>query len=922
MKHLRLLMILLSIFPFRALMAMDPYKPINLYERSVHSMNNGLPTNTVNHITQTKDGYFWFSTLRGAVRFDGIVVDVFNSENTPAFKTDTVNGILEDRQGVLWMSTIGSGVIQYKTGKFKALTMENGLLSNEVVTLLESRDGIIWLGTSIGLNYYQNGKIFTVSFPAPFQKCRIKSLMEDRNGTIWIGTVGYGVLRTFHQENRLETESLRDITAKNIYEIIEDRLGRIWIATTEDGVIRLKGKQLTSYNTANGLPVNYVHSLLEDHSGNILIGTYGGGFCAVPAGEEKIKEWNGQNIPGCHAVIDMYEDHERNLWMATDTNGLICFRDTPITTYTIENGLSNDCIFGVFQDSQDNIWCGTIGFGLNQLDLKHNAYSFKIFTKKDGLSSDCMQSFAEYPLGTLWFGTVGGGITRLSLETGHMDVLSKKDGLLNDFVFSLYVDREDTLWAGTNFGGLHCFSPKEGKFNLIDNYERRIVNIYEDKLGNLWSATIGNGLWKRNKNQRIHYGKKEGFQDDRVDCIYQDSTGKMWFGTLAGGMNYLNPKDGKFRHLGKTNGLPVNAVYGIIEDSKHHLWLSTDNGIFCLFRPNIEEWVSGKTALLEPYRLGLTHGMKGIDCSGANQPMIWRSRDGRLWIPTSNGLSVLDPENIQRNTMLPPVHIKAVTVDGHIFPIYYGEPLAINPGKGNLEIQYAAPSSIAPEKITFKYRLEGVDEDWVYAGTRRTAFYTFLPPGNYSFCVLACNSDGLWNSSGAVFSFQLKPHFYQTLAFKVLVVFALAGLAWFGVAAIQHFLALRKQKRAFNGKILPDKEQQEYLRKILYLLEVEKIYRDPNITVKTISSKLVTSARTISFIINDHLKKSFFELINFYRVEEARKLLINSKALHKSVVDIGFDVGFNSKSSFNRVFKNITHMTPSEYRKKHNPATS
>ncbi len=922
MKYVKILMILFFIFLPARIVAMDPYKPINLYERSLLNMDNGLPSNTVYCITQSKDGYFWFGTLMGAVRFDGIAVEVFNSENTAAFKTDTVYSILEDNTGTIWMATAGSGIVRYKNGLFSALTTSHGLLSNEVVTLLESRDGTIWIGTSIGLNRYVNGKIMPVPFPSSQQNCRVTTLLEDRNGTIWSGTIGGGILLTFCKDDRLETEPLADFNTKDIFTILEDRMGRIWIASIDEGVIRLKGKQRHIYNTKNGLPVNYIHSLYEDRNGNILIGTYGGGLCTVPAGEEKVRTWNGQNVPGCHSVMAIYEDRESNIWMATDSSGLTCFRNTPITTYTRENGLSNDCVFGVFQDSRDNLWCGTIGFGLNRLNLKNNHHQFKVFTKKDGFSSDSVQSFAEYPKGTVWFGTIGGGISRLSLDSGRVEVLNKKNGLLNDFVFSLYVDRENNLWAGTNYGGLHRFSSVAGKFIPVDNYKRRLVDIYQDKQGNLWSATSGNGLWLRNTNKRIQYSKKDGFQDDRVICIYEDITGRMWFGTLAGGMNTFSAGDKTFRHLGKKDGLPVNAVYGIIEDNKHHLWLSTDNGILCLFRPEIDDFIAGKTTQFKPYRMGLSHGMKGIDCSGANQPMIWKDRDGRLWIPTSNGLSVVNPDNIQKNTVLPPVHVKRIYIDGLQYPITRGKPLLASPGQGNLEIHYSAPSSIAPGKIAFKYKLEGVDKNWVDAGTRRVAFYTFLPPGPYTFHVMACNSDGVWNNSGASLPFRLKAYYYQTTIFKIVSGLALLAFTLLTAHAIQRFIGERKQRRAFNGKVLPEKEQQEYLRKILYLLEVEKIYRDPNITVKTFSAKLITSARTISFIINDHLKKSFFELINFYRVQEARKILTHSERSNKSVIDIGFDVGFNSKSSFNRVFKSMTQMTPSQYRKKHNHAIS
>jgi AraC-like DNA-binding protein len=238
-------------------------------------------------------------------------------------------------------------------------------------------------------------------------------------------------------------------------------------------------------------------------------------------------------------------------------------------------------------------------------------------------------------------------------------------------------------------------------------------------------------------------------------------------------------------------------------------------------------------------------------------------------------------------------------------------------GKGNLEVGYTGLSFIVPKKITFKYRLEGYDTKWLDAGTRRKASYTGLPYGSYRFRVIACNRDGVWNNNGASFDFYMKPNFYQTLTFYILFPLFLLSIAAASYISIKKYHSFRKLRNKYRGSNLKPEEAKECLRKMLYLIEVEEVYKDPEISLQSLSKKLSISPRNLSQIINEQMKKNFYELINQYRVQEAKKMLTSPSKHNLSILEIGYDVGFSSKSVLNRAFKHFTKQTPSEYRERY-----
>lgn len=889
-----------------------PMRSIASFQQHTWTIDEGLPVNSINTITQSPDGYLWLGTEAGLARFDGIKFEVFNHENTPAFSNDIISSLQVDRSGALWIGTRGGGVIRYKNGTFKALMGNTLLLGSEVWCIKESLDGSIWIGSGAGLCRFANNSFTRIPLPetSPNSNRTVRSLLEDRNGHTWAGTGMDGLLLIKKRGSEFHAESM-GLAGIEILSLFEDRKGAIWIGTIDNGLYRYWEDRRDHFTNKDGLVCLTIWCFHEDRFGNLWIGTQGGGINILPAGSERITVYPNQEDLPTNPILYFYQDREGSLWVATNGGGLNCLRETEIITYSTKNGLSHNNIYGIFQDGKDRIWLGSKGYGVNY--FKDNR--FYTLTKKDGLSSDSVVSFAEDRSGTMWFGTLGGSIN--SYKNGRFEVFDARRGVLNNSFRSIYADPEGRILAGSTKGDILEF--RKEKFTPIADVKFRVNTLFKDSRGNLWAGTFGGGLSRIKGNDPIEvFNEKKGLSNNIVTCIHEDKQGILWIGTIKGFNRF---RDDKISILWKKDGLPDDTVYWILEDHNADFWISSNRGIYCLSREEADAFFKGTIQNVNPSVFGKEAGMRSIECNGANQPAGCKSRDGKLWFPTTDGVSVIDPKDIGRNKPPSPVVIEKILLDGEFCP--FSRNVTLPPGKNNLEIHYTALSFIVPAKILFKYKLEGFDKKWIEPGSNRTAYYTNLPPGKYVFRVIARSSYGVWNETGAQVTFHLKPKFYQTLFFKIVLIVLIASLLPFPFLYYRKYLhdwrlrQLKRLKYALKSKnsTLPVEETKKYIRKLMYLLEVEKIYKDSDLSIKSVATKLLMSARSLSEIINDELKMSFSEFITEFRIKEAQRILSDPKTRNKSVLDIAYDVGYNSKSAFNRAFKNITGVTPSQFRK-------
>jgi len=914
------------------LWALDPLRTVDLHSRNVWTIEEGLPMNSVTCIAQTSDGYLWMGTETGLVRFDGLDFDTFNRENTPLLKNDLIMDLEADKNNGLWIATRGSGALYYQDGLFKAFTTAEGMLDNEVWRLLHVGDGTILFGTRNGLNRYNNGEMSAVPLPLEMKNKMIRALIEDRGGSIWVGTWGTGLALIRKRGERLEAE-YKDLPVTNITTMLQDRAGRIWIGSSMGGLACINGDDIRSFTTAHGLSSNYVSCLMEDAVGNLWAGTYGKGVNLVTykGADTVIKNYITPGHLSAGTILNLFEDTERNFWIGTEGGGLNCLRDAKVLTYTGSDPEVSDIITGVFQDSRGNILLSHNGGGLSRFSNG----SLTAVPNAADLSACKIISMAEYPVnsGELWLGTVGSFILRLQPRndaphkgeprSGRVTIVDRTQGLTDSSVRGLLTDDKGRLWAGCDNGDLLRW--EQDRFQVKARLGYRINILFNDRNGHLWVATWGRGVCRLNDAGEVTwFHKDKGHDFDYVSSGYEDHEGVLWLSTYRNGLKCMQ-WDGTFQTISREQGLPDDILYAALEDRKHNLWVSSNRGIFRLSRGDLQDFRAGKIKTLQPWIFTREDGMKSIECNGANQSSGMIDRNGAVWFPTTRGVSVVDPRNLGINAKPPPVVIKWVKVEDTEQFHHFGDTARSPLQNGNLAVRFTGLSYVISKRIRFKYRLQPVDTDWVEAGHKRSAAYTGLGAGEYEFKVIAANSDGVWNNSGASFRFRLVPAFYQTLLFKVSLPLVLLLLFWLGFLGIKKYRALQKVKNKYKGSSLNQDEVETYIRKLEYFLEIEKIYKDSNLSLKILSGKLIISPRYLSQIINDHLHSNFYELINKYRIGEARILLKDATKKNISILEIGFDVGFSSKSAFNRAFKQFTQMTPTQFREKNkqnSPATT
>ena len=765
-------LILAALFPARAQPRIDPAKSITQLRHEVWGTREGLPQNTVPAIAQTRDGYLWVGTELGLARFDGLRFTVFDKSNTPELKSNEIYALLEDRAGNLWIGTNGGGLTRLRDGKFQSFGVHEGLSSEVVQFLYEDRSGAIWIGTGGGgLDRLSGGQFTAYTSKDGLADDTVFSIAEDAAGDLWIGTHG-GLSRLSH--GRITSYGTEDGLPSDYIRCLYPGREGVWIGTNGGGLARWRDGKFTVYGKREGLTAPAISSLQEDGAGTLWIGSVGAGL--IRYAEGRFDSYTSKDGLSSDDIWRLYLDRDGDLWIGTGGGGLNRLEDARFTPYGVTEGLSSDVVLPVYEDREGAIWMGTNGGGLNRLRDGKIAH----FTTADGLADGLVFTVCEDRPGSLWIGTRKG---LNHLENGKFTKYTMRDGLPSDKVVASYVDRQGVLWLGTR-AGLTKF--ENGQFTtyttrdgMSNNY---VLAIEEDRHGALWIGTAGGGLDRLEDGRFEVFDSARGISNGVVWAIHEDADGAIWAGTNGGGLNRL--KNGKFTSFTTRQGLFDDAIFRILEDAAGNLWMSSNRGIFRAARRELNELAEGKRRSVETFSYGTEDGMRSSECNGGIEPAGWKARDGRMWFPTMKGVVVFDPSAAEASGPAPPVLLEQALIGSRAVDLhgYSHAP----PGSGQLEFRYAAIGFRSPGKTVFRYKLEGFDPDWVDAGTRRTAYYTNIPPGDYRFRVLAHGAEGAWTASGASLGFSLAPHFYQTTWFL-----AVCGLGAIGLASAAHSARVR-----------------------------------------------------------------------------------------------------------------------------------
>jgi diguanylate cyclase (GGDEF)-like protein len=755
-----------TIMAAQSAFALDPAKAITQYMQTSWTSETGLPQNSVQAMAQTADGYLWFGTQEGLTRFDGVHFTTYTSHNTHGLASGFIQSLVASRDGSLWIGT-DSGLSHYQPaasagvgGAFSTLTARDGLSGNYIMALCEDREGGIWAGTARGLNRIADGRVQTWTTSDGLADTSISAMTVDAGGTLWVGTAK-GLSRFDH--GRFRTFTTRDgLPGNAIVALAAVQDGSIWIGTLANGLAQIRNGRVSAF--PQRLPWNEITALLADHDGALWIAFDRHGIARLYRG--KLDFYGvSRGLPSDRCARALFEDREGSLWVGFLDAGVAQLRDGKFSVFGTPEGLSGNYTGNVLQAQDGTMWIGADDKGIDRLLPDGRV---EVWDQRKGLPNQAVYSLLQTRDGSLWVGYRQGTLARV--HDGQVSIYHDSEAA-DSSINSLLEDREGTLWIGFEGKGLARFDHGHIQ-HLTDTGRVAALALSTD--GALWVGLDGDGAQRIDHGVTTIFTTANGLRSDHVMSLYADPDGSIWAGTQSGGLSHI--RDGRVVTWTPDQDMPDSAIGSIIGDNDGSLWFGGDTGIFRIAKSELSQPAGSPTRAVHPVLYGTADGLRSRETLYGSMPCAWKSRDGRLWFGTIEGVAVIDPAHIPVNTVVPPVWIEHVELDSRAIPLE--DHIRLGPGSGNLEVSFSAPSFVAPQRERFRYRLIGFDPDWNYAGGRRSAWYTNLPPGYYTFTVQAENNDGIWNETGASFNFSLRPPLARTpVAYACYVMIALL-LAW------------------------------------------------------------------------------------------------------------------------------------------------
>jgi diguanylate cyclase (GGDEF)-like protein len=734
---------LLALLALARAEAFEPQRAISQYASRLWTTDHGLPQNTVTAIRQTRDHFLWLGTKAGLTRFDGVRFDVFDAGNTPELPDSWITSLLEDQKGRLW---IGSwlGLTVYESGHFRRIR-EIERFSTTVLSILEARSGDLFFGTVRGLVRYDGQGFQAFDERSGLAPGYVRDLAEDTSGALWIATEGNGVVR--FDGKAFRTYTTRDgLPSDDVWTLLVDRQGELWVATYQ-GLARRRGERFTSYAEAPGMPRRDLRALFEDREGNLWIGARGG---VTRVNGDRSTSLRTERGLAEQVVTAFAADRDGSFWVGTD-NGLWRLTPRPFSVWGRTEGMARDVIWALCEDRRGVLWVGTDGAGLYALE---DGRVRRALTTAEGLPGEAIDSLHEDREGRLWIGT-DLGLARL--EQGRVRTVTEREGLRPKLVRALGEDAEGRLLVG-----------QQGTVSRLENGVFRDVTrafkleasdpvtaFHTTHDGVLWIATAGSGLRRVVNDRADVLDESRGLPNGYVYSIHEGADGALWLPT--GGKGLVRLKDGKWSAIGHAQGMS-DDVFHVLEDARGQYWISSHYGVIRASSAELGAVADGRASTLSAVIMDTADGLRSHECVDGG-PGAVKGRDGVLWFATVKGVARVNPEGDWPPLVPSSVMIESLLVNQVPFPP--GEDV-LPAGVRNLEFRYTAPSFIAPEKLRFRYRLEGYDQGWNPAGARRAAYYTNVRGGAYRFVVAASLDPARWNGPEASYAFVVRRHFLET----------------------------------------------------------------------------------------------------------------------------------------------------------------
>jgi signal transduction histidine kinase/ligand-binding sensor domain-containing protein len=755
------------------------------------SIEDGLPQGSVNDILQTPDGYLWLATFGGLVRFDGVRFVVFD-RSVAGVGSLRIRTLHVDRAGTLWAGSEDGMLIRVRDGRFTTFTRADGLPQSSACRIEEDAAGRLWITWDDVVTSYDGARFVNFrpgDLPRGVRSRTGPRFPVGRTAVWWsLDADGLHCLRAGEVRICVAPDQL---PAGEIAGVTMDWRGALWVHSQSGQLVRIDASRARRDLTArDGLPADHADGAFFEYGSAVWHADAGGGLLRFANGRS-------ETIDGVQPLA-FYEDREGSLWIGSIT-GLHRLRLTTISNLTTHEGLSSDNVYPLLRDRRGAVWIGTLGAGLDRYvdgRVSHHGVTH-------GLPSNIVTSLYEDRSGTLWVGTRG-GVARL--DRGRFQPFAATEMALTGSVMAMLEDRTGALWFGGDRGLVRRQGDRFTTYTEADGLAPgRILVLHEDRSGALW-AGAAHGLTRLHEGRLTTYSEREGLVGNHVRALHEDADGVMWIGTYDGGLYRL--AHGRLTRFTTRDGLYDNGVFQILEDADGNFWMGSNRGISRVSRRELNERAAGRRAAVRVTVFGQRDGLATAECNGGNQPAGLRMPDGTLWFPTQRGVAIVDPRAVRASDREPPVLIETFNLQGDAVGFRGG--VTAGPDRNSFEVRYTALSFVKPEQVRFRYRLVGLDEDWIDAADRRSAAYYRVPPGRYEFQVTAATSDGVWNRDGdRVAIVVLAPMWRRTW------VLALIGLALAGAIAGLEYRRARQLRRERT-------RQQAYARQLLETQEAER----------------------------------------------------------------------------------------------------
>jgi diguanylate cyclase (GGDEF)-like protein len=760
--------------------------PLDQYYLEVWTTREGLPHNTVNAITQTADGYLWLGTWEGAVRYSGLGFRNFDRNAGTGMLDSGVRALAVEADGGLLVAGARGSIVRVRGGEWEQL---------------------------------------------PAATTLVTELLRDRQGRLWTGTENGGLMRIDPDGQRLHFAVSPETGGGSVSALVEDALGRIWAGTSR-GLMRAQGDRLQpAPDRGTALGEQRVLSLLLGPQGHLLVGTEGGLFTSrqpvAAAADPDLAFIRSEPALTGKSISRLLFDRRGDLWIGTTGHGLFRRSGERLDGLDSRSGLPNDRVLAMFEDRENNVWVGTNG-GLVRL----GEAPFSSLGRRHGLADDFVRSIVELADGRLLVGTSRGlSVIRdqrvaeqadLPAETAGMSVLSlaraaqgvwigsyhrgalridgerileridTTHGLPSNEVRALHESSDGTVWIGTTEG---LVRRRNGELTLIDRAGGLpgdyIVALYEDSQGALWVGT-GTGLGRIRDDQveTMALGEVEGVES--VFALHEDpAAGVLWLATDRGLLRWRR-SDGRLTAIGHNAGLPFEKFFAVLTDAAGDLWLTGNRGVLRLSAASAHTFADGRSDTVDYEHFNESDGMASAQCNGGSGPAALRDRDGRLWIATALGVAQVEPARLENFAeQAPPVVIESLLVDGSSLALAQRVELAA--GTSRIEVGFAGLAFVMPQRVRYRYRLQGFDRDWVERGEQRGAVFTNLGPGEYRLQVQAAHPHGPWSEREASLDFRIAAHWWQRPW-----AWLLAAL---GLAVMVQQVLQRRARRAYQREL-------------------------------------------------------------------------------------------------------------------------